>query len=366
MRRCVYSGSFDCIHNGHVWMVEQGSSLFDEIVVLVSMNANKKHVIDFNDRLRLAKQIFEPIGNNVKVEGLEKEFVVNYATKNGAKYLLRGVRSNLDYEYESQIANINHDLAGDADINSVFLMPPPTLKTMSSSMVRGLIGFNGWERAIEKYVPDIMAKELYYRHSNIANFRINYLLKKYNINYDSNSLIADYNDSSNIHYHNWRHIEECIEQFVRVKKHIQNPDVVEMAIYFHDIVYRPQRADNEELSANFFLNSAMQYYDIEFKQRVSNMIRATKWMGKNTPVAWDNDLEIFHDIDFSIFAATWDRFVEYDDGITKEYSPYAEAKIFKDGRGQFFDGLKRVFKTPYFDEAKAQQNILKIMQERYL
>lgn len=369
MAKVVYSGSFDVITLGHCWMVQEGSRLFDEIVVLVSVNADKKHSLSFEDRLRLAKIIFEPLGKNVKVEGLENEFAVHYATRNGAQYLLRGIRSNLDYEYEANIANINHDLAEDKQINSVFLMPPPTLKSMSSSMVRGLIGFKGWEHAIEQYVPEAMAEELYYRYSGIANLRVDYLFKKYNINYPSSSLMADYNDSSLIHYHNWKHIEECIEQFARVKEHLQYPDAVEMAIYFHDVVYNVKTDDSEERSAQFFFNSAMQSDDADFKHLVCEIIRNTKWTGNRYPVFLEGDMRFVHDIDFSIFSASWERFLEYDISIEKEYAGVATLEEFKAGRSHFLNQMigwqKAIYETDYFNKATARRNIDRLLKERY-
>lgn len=361
MRKAIYAGSFDVIHNGHVWMVQEGSRLFDEIVVLISVNADKNHFISFDDRLRLAKAIFEPLGKNIQVVGLEKEFVVNYATRNGAQYLLRGIRSNLDYEYEANIANINHDLAEDKSINSVFLMPPPTLKSMSSSMVRGLIGYNGWEHAVEQYVPELMAEELYYLHSSNANLRIDYLLRKYEVAMTSQELMALYEGRP---YHNWHHIEECIEQFMRVRSQFKKPDVVEMALYFHDAIYDVTKNDSEDQSASLFIEK-MGSLNFDFRWAVEKFIKRTKWVGNEYPLTMSDEEKLLHDIDFSIFSADWERFLEYDESIAKEYAGYAPEDIFKKGRRDFLSGFRRIFETPYFNEDKAKANVGKILRERY-
>ncbi len=365
MKKAVYAGSFDCIHNGHLWMVQEGSRLFDEIFVLVSVNADKRHSLPFEDRLRLAKTIFEPLGKNVTVEGLENEFVVHYAIRNGAQYLLRGIRSNLDYEYEANIANINHDIAENQKINSVFLMPPPTLKSMSSSMVRGLIGFKGWEHAIEQYVPEVMADELYYRHSSFANLRVDYLLKKYEVAITSAELMTLY---ENRPYHNWQHIEECIEQFVRIKHLFKNPDIIEMALYFHDAVYDVTHANSEKLSAELFVDR-METRHFDFRWEVEKIIKRTKWIGSDTPFSMDDEMKLVHDIDFSIFEAPWERFLEYDIAIEKEYEGHADKDMFKKGRSEFLERMLgynvRVFETIHFDKDRAKENIARIIKERY-
>lgn len=368
MRKCIYAASLDIIHNGHVWMVNEGASLFDEICILVSVNADKKHMLNFDERLALAKAIFEPLGKNIKVAGLENEFVVNYATRNGYQYLLRGIRSNLDYEYEANIANINQDIAEDKKINSVFLMPPQNLKSMSSSMIRGLIGFKGWEQIIEQYVPEKMAEYLYYKKSGNANLRVNYLLEKYSIDYSAEKLMSEYGSLDRF-YHNWKHIEECIEQFARVKNRLDEPDVVEMAIYFHDIVYNVQRDDNESVSSVFFHAAAIKCKDTDFRDKVTKMIRETKWFGNRYPKNIDGDMEYMHDIDYSIFAADLDRFLEYDAGIAQEYSVTVNAENFATLRRGFLEdmtrGNKKVFLTDLFDNERADYNIRKVLERRY-
>jgi len=332
MSKAIYAGSFDCITHGHTWMAQEGSKLFDGLIVLVANNADKKHMLSFDERLKLARDIFKPLNKNIAVEGMEKEFVVSSAKRHGANYLLRGIRSNLDYEYESQIANINSDLAEGSSITSVFLMPPSEFKAMSSSVVRGLIGFTGWEHAIEKYVPQVMADEIYYRHSDSANLRVDYLLKKYKMKITGADIMEHYNRSDR-HYHNWQHIEECIREFVRVKQFAQNPDAVEMAIYFHDVIYNTKNADSEDNSAIFFENLA-QGASFDFRHEVYGLIKGTKWLGNEYPIQWTPDLKLLHDIDFGIFASTTERFKEYDDQIRKEYS-YVPDEIFKQHRVTF-------------------------------
>lgn len=150
MRKAVYAGSFDPVTNGHVWMIENGAKLFDELIVAVGVNPNKKTTFSTQERLGMLRSCTTGY-KNVKIDSFEGEFLVNYAKSIGAEYVLRGIRSNEDYEFEKGIAHVNSDIR--PDILTVFLMPPREMTEISSSLVRGLVGSRGWEKLIEQYLP---------------------------------------------------------------------------------------------------------------------------------------------------------------------------------------------------------------------
>ena len=85
------------------------------------------------------------------MDSFENQFLVNYAESVQAAYILRGIRSESDYEYERAMRNINGDL--NPNIVTIFLMPPREIAEISSSLVEGLVGPDGWEKIVEKYVP---------------------------------------------------------------------------------------------------------------------------------------------------------------------------------------------------------------------
>src|SRR5690606_1995577 len=99
---------------------------------------------------------------NVSVESFSNLYLIHYAQSIGATHILRGIRSASDYEFERTMRNINGDL--DPEICTVFLMPPRGIAEVSSSMVRGLIGPDGWKKIVRKYVPSPVYKRLLELH----------------------------------------------------------------------------------------------------------------------------------------------------------------------------------------------------------
>jgi len=150
MKRAVYAGSFDPITNGHLWMVHSGAELFDELVVAIGVNPDKKYTFTLEQRLEMLGASIKD--SNVRVDSFENQYLVNYAASVGARYILRGIRSEADYGYERGMRHINSDFGPDQ--LTVFLFPPRDLSEISSSLVKGLIGPEGWQDAIKPYVPE--------------------------------------------------------------------------------------------------------------------------------------------------------------------------------------------------------------------
>lgn len=149
-RLAVYAGSFDPLTIGHLWMIEQGVSLFDRLVVAIGINPDKKYQFALEERLEMLGEAVRGYAN-VSVSSFSNAYLIDYAQSIGATHILRGIRSAADYEYERTMRNINADL--DPAICTVFLMPPRDIAEVSSSMVKGLVGPKGWKKVVRKYVP---------------------------------------------------------------------------------------------------------------------------------------------------------------------------------------------------------------------
>ena len=147
----VYAGSFDPLTIGHLWMIKQGVLLFDRLVVAIGTNLEKTYTFSLEERMDMLRESLRSF-RNVSVTSFSNRYLINFAQALGATHVLRGIRSESDYEYERTMRYINGDLGG--DICTVFLMPPRDIAEVSSSMVKGLVGPQGWEEVVRKYVPE--------------------------------------------------------------------------------------------------------------------------------------------------------------------------------------------------------------------
>ncbi len=132
----IFPGSFDPFTVGHASIVERGLPLFDEIVIGVGINENKRALYSSDRRVEAISRLYahEP---RVRVEAYD-DLTVDFARRCGASFILRGLRSVKDFEYERDIANMNHRLTG---IETVLLFTEPHYSSISSSVVRELIAF---------------------------------------------------------------------------------------------------------------------------------------------------------------------------------------------------------------------------------
>jgi pantetheine-phosphate adenylyltransferase len=156
-RIAVYAGTFDPVTLGHLWMIQTGSGLFDKLVIAVGTNAEKKCHFSLKDRILMLQESIAGI-KNVTVDKYPNKFLIKYAESIGARFILRGIRSTTDYEYEKSISYVNRQL--NSEIVTVFLLPPREMVEISSSTVRGLIGPEGWEEVVGKYVPSCVMERL--------------------------------------------------------------------------------------------------------------------------------------------------------------------------------------------------------------
>jgi pantetheine-phosphate adenylyltransferase len=138
MRRAVFPGSFDPITLGHYDIIKRGVTLFDEVIVAIGINADKKYMFSLEERMDFIKESFkdEPKISVVSYKGL----TVDFCQKNDVKFILRGLRNPADFEFEKAIAHTNRDLA---PIETVFLLTAAKTSYIASSIVRDVIRNNG-------------------------------------------------------------------------------------------------------------------------------------------------------------------------------------------------------------------------------
>lgn len=161
IRRAVYAGSFDPPTNGHLWMICEAQALFDELIVSIGVNPDKKSTYTVTERQAMLEAISRPFPN-VRITTFENQFLVNHAHNVGARFIVRGIRTASDYEYERSMRYINSDLH--PSISTIFLMPPREFAEVSSTMVKGMVGPVGWREMIRRYVPEAVYDKILYDH----------------------------------------------------------------------------------------------------------------------------------------------------------------------------------------------------------
>lgn len=146
-RIALFPGSFDPFTNGHLDTVERAAGMFDEIIIGVFVNTSKKSWFTSSERCAMITKAVAHLPN-VRVLEQESDLTVHIAENLGAKFLLRGVRSVKDYEYEKEIMTMNKHLA--PEIETVILLASSEYSHISSSILKEVIQFGG---DVEAYFP---------------------------------------------------------------------------------------------------------------------------------------------------------------------------------------------------------------------
>ncbi len=146
MKRAIFPGSFDPITLGHYDIIKRGISLFDELIIAIGVNTDKKYMFSLEERIKFVSEAFndESSISVVSYQGL----TVDFAKEMDAEFILRGLRNPADFEFEKAIAHTNRRLS---DIETVFLLTSSGKSYISSSIVRDVIK-NGGDYSL--LVPD--------------------------------------------------------------------------------------------------------------------------------------------------------------------------------------------------------------------
>jgi pantetheine-phosphate adenylyltransferase len=135
----VYPGSFDPVTFGHLDIIRRAAKQFDRLVVAVLNNTTKNPLFSLEERMALLRDVTADLPN-IEIDGF-RDLLINYMAKKQAHVIVRGLRAVSDFEYELQMASMNHKLS--ADVETFFMMTNPTYSYLSSSIVKEIAKFHG-------------------------------------------------------------------------------------------------------------------------------------------------------------------------------------------------------------------------------
>lgn len=155
-RIAMFPGSFDPFTIGHESIVRRSLSLFDRIIIAVGINTNKPDFFPIEKRMKWIKEVFE-YDEKVSVYNYEG-LTIDFCKSMNAKFIIRGIRTSADFEYERSIAQVNK--AMDAEIETIFILTSPEYTAVTSTLVRDIIRHGG---DASKFLPN---------SRDLKNFRI--------------------------------------------------------------------------------------------------------------------------------------------------------------------------------------------------
>ncbi len=371
MAIAFYPGSFDPPTIGHTYVIDTISKLFDEVIVVVATNPEKRKRCIFSQNER--KEIWEEIAKeyrNVKVDILpEDKYLAHYVKekRNNDVIIVRGLRNDRDFSEEYNIKEFNRK---ESDAETIFVIPPKELSDVSSSFVKGFVGYEGWEDVIESYLPRASFKKMIEKYRKTKE-KWNRLWEEINAKNDPEkyyNMILEHYWEPHRKYHSLVHIGQCLDEFEIEEKKVglaRVPEAVEFAIWFHDIIYGPKSKTNEENSAKI-ARKVCENVGIsqDFTKNVEKLILYTKH--KKIPSKDDIDARLIMDVDLSKLGASPSIFRNYTKKIREEYSHMSDEefrKMIEDGVGKFLE-RDSIYLTDYFKEKyeeRARKNLEKLI-----
>jgi pantetheine-phosphate adenylyltransferase len=150
----VYPGTFDPLTLGHLDIIRRGAHLVDRLVIGVTTNPSKEPMFTLSERLAMVRREVDGLAQNISVVEFDS-LLMDFAVREGASMIIRGLRAVADFEYEFQMAGMNQQL--NDEIETVFLMADVSLQPIASRLVKEIARYGG---AIDKFVTPAVAAEV--------------------------------------------------------------------------------------------------------------------------------------------------------------------------------------------------------------
>jgi pantetheine-phosphate adenylyltransferase len=152
MRRAVCPGSFDPVTLGHLDIIGRSAALYDEVLVAVGLNASKNRMFSFEERTDMLSEVTKA-WDNVSVTSFDG-LIVDFCKQHDVQVIVKGLRAISDFDYELQMAQMNHGLQG---VETMFMTTNPLYSFLSSSLVKEVATYGG---DVSNLVPDVVHQRL--------------------------------------------------------------------------------------------------------------------------------------------------------------------------------------------------------------
>lgn len=371
-RRALYPGSFDPPTNGHKWVIEKVADQFDKGFVAIGINPEKAGRFPIQQRTEMLQEIASEFPNMVVTSFLGL-LQADFAEIVGARYIIRGTRNSTDFSYESDSRHVNTTI--NPNLETVIYIPPKELLQVSSSMVMGLVGFEGWKTEVSKMVPESVFKRLEVMQDtkdkehleNKWQSLCKRLGAKGNASEIFEVLYQRYNELHR-YYHNPSHLKMCLNELDLVRDLASDPDAIEFALWYHDAAYNSakkptslqhQPVDDEGSSAELAETDIKKLgLSPEFAQKVGSFILLTK----HESVPKDKDQQLLVDIDLAILGRSSRLFDLYEQNVRTEYGWITQEQFVRARKAILQSFLDRgsVYSTEFFHsryEEQARKNL---------
>lgn len=373
MKKIVFAGTFDPITNGHFWVIKESLSFADKVLVFISENPTKKTMFDVQTRKMFIEQAAKEdgIADSVEVHIVKSEYVAQKAIAMGAQYMVRGIRSASDFDYEMLIQKTNRDVLNGA--KTLFLMPPRDLESVSSSFVKLLVGPLGWSENLKKFVPSCVFNAWMVRYLT-DEFRDKKLFMDQKVYYFFKYAIEQYS-APDRHYHNLEHIVQCVTELkwfqanTEEKLSEEEYNTMLLAILGHDVIYNAKGELSDERLSHDMMIEMLGYLNNrnESYRDVYRLVMITEHLTQKSKTQLTRLEELMISIDLSILAQDWDTYRAYSIKIQKEYM-YLPHDVYYSGRREALQKLLDkdvLFPCPEFAhrEEKARLNIRRELDE---
>lgn len=378
-----FAGTFDPITDGHVWVINQARDMAKEegVVILLPHNPAKTPGSDVYTRKAVIEAVIEDNNwSNVTVEVIARDYTARAAKGLGINYLIRGLRSSGDFDYEKQLHQAN--ITEVRGVPTLFVMPPAELAKISSSYVKSFMSGDpiGWHWIVQRMMPavayDHMRKQwLHKQWKDLWEYDKKDFLMQVPFEVSFNAIIGpNFYSGKNRHYHNLDHLVHglCeLDRWFACAKDINNADAedfknLKKAFWYHDVIYTASHGNevsDEEASARLFEQLTIARKE---SSDIGDYIRATDHFQVNN--IRNSYKHVLLGADLAILGQSRVTYHRYVKQIRREYSQFSDAEYLA-GRQKALKYLLdkavkgKLYEDEYFDDMYNQQAIQNLSYE---